>query len=325
MSQADIAVVAIGRNEGQRLVACLASLKSDFLHIIYVDSGSADESVHHAEKAGVQVIELDPSRPFTAARARSEGFAALQNSGKAPEFVQFIDGDCVLEPGWITTAKKALRKDTSLGMVTGWRSEMDPNASVYNTMCDFEWHGPVGDILACGGDMLVRSTAFLAAGGFDENVIAAEDDEFCIKLRKAGWRITRLPVAMTRHDAAMTRFSQWWNRAVRSGHGFAQVGAMHPEYFLPERRRVLIYGLVLPLLAFVFLIVAPALVGLVLLVYGLSYVRTYLGLKKKNVPPSKARHHAWFLSLSKFPNLLGMMVYYWRRLRRRKMQIIEYK
>ena len=87
--------------------------------------------------------------------------------------------------------------------------------------------------------MMVRASVFADLGGFDPTVIAAEDDEFCTRMRKAGWTLERLPEDMTRHDAAMLRFGQWWQRAVRTGHGFAQVGHLHPEYFVKERKRAL--------------------------------------------------------------------------------------
>ncbi len=315
-----VAVVLIGRNEGARLKASLASLRGQ--RIVYVDSGSTDTSVAAAREAGAEVVELDPATPFTAARARHAGFQAL--GPVPPEFVQFVDGDCSVVPGWIETGRAALQNDPTLGLVTGWRSEIHPEASVYNALCDHEWHRPAGEITACGGDMMVRSRAYIEAGGFDARVIAAEDDEFCQRIAKAGWGLRRLPVEMTRHDAAMARFGQWWRRAVRSGHGFAQVGEMHPGYFARERARVWVYGLVLPLLAVAGLFWLPLLVG-VLAAYALSYAKTAQGLRKSGMSTRDALHQGIFLSLSKFPNLIGILTYHSRKWRGAAMRIIEYK
>ncbi|MEQ9692728.1 glycosyltransferase [Shimia sp. SDUM112013] len=319
-----VTVVVIGRNEGQRLVACLASLSAQDVAIIYVDSGSTDNSIEEARKVGATVVDLDTSVPFTAARARNAGVDALREAG-LPDYIQFIDGDCSVESGWISHARLALDTHPEMGIVTGWRSEIYPTQSIYNDLCEFEWHRPAGDIEACGGDMMVRSTAFEQVGGFDPTVIAAEDDEFCVRVRAAGWRAHRLPQSMTRHDAAMTRFGQWWQRAVRSGHGFAQVGFLHPEYFVPERRRVWLFGAVLPLLFVLGLLFSGILTLAVLGAYILSYSRTVKGLTAQGLEPARARHHAVFLSLSKFPNFLGMMTFYWRRYKGRSMRIIEYK
>ena len=318
-----LGVIAIGRNEGARLERCLASLAGN-TPLIYVDSGSRDGSVAAARAAGAHVVGLSPERPFTAARARMEGFGALEQLG-LPDYVFFVDGDCEVVEGWAEAGAAALDQDPGLGLVTGWRAEIHPEASIYNALCDFEWHRPAGAITTCGGDMMVRAEAYRAAGGYDPQVIAAEDDEFCLRLGKAGWGLRRLPISMTRHDAAMMRFSQWWKRAVRSGHGFAQVGGKHPEFFRPERRRVWLYGLVLPILFLAGLVWSGWLALGVVALYVLSYGRSAQGLMHAGLPAGKAAHQAIFLTLSKFPNLIGMLTYFWRKIRARDMRIIEYK
>lgn len=44
-----LGVVVIGRNEGERLKRCLASLLGNVDQIVYVDSGSTDGSVQLAQ------------------------------------------------------------------------------------------------------------------------------------------------------------------------------------------------------------------------------------------------------------------------------------
>src|SRR5687767_7045111 len=44
----DVGVVAIGRNEDQRLVRCLESMPRTIRKAVYVDSGSTDDSVANA-------------------------------------------------------------------------------------------------------------------------------------------------------------------------------------------------------------------------------------------------------------------------------------
>ncbi|WP_137702260.1 glycosyltransferase [Marimonas lutisalis] len=320
-----IGAVVIGRNEGQRLINCLASMQGEAARLVYVDSGSTDGSVEEARKAGAEVVELDTTEPFTAARARNAGFAALTADAEPPDYVQFVDGDCTLEPGWLTHAAKALDDTPDIGIITGWRAEIDPKASVYNEMCDYEWHRPAGDIEACGGDMMVRRDLFARLGGFNPKVIAAEDDELCVRVRKAGFRVHRLPIPMTHHDAAMFSFGQWWQRAIRSGHGFAQVGDLHPTHFIKERRRVWLYGAVLPFLFIVGAVMSLPLLLVVLGLYALSYVRTVRGLRRTGLPLKNSLHHSVLLFLSKFPNLVGTMRYWKRKRRGWDMEIIEYK
>ena len=202
-----IGAIVIGRNEGARLIACLEAL-AGFAPLIYVDSGSRDGSVDAAQARGARVVELDMSLPFTAARARNAGLAVLPND---LELVQFLDGDCVVQEGWLDKAQAFLAQHPDVAVVCGRRREMYPDESVYNAMIDDEWDTPVGEALACGGDALVRVDALRAVEGYREDLIAGEEPELCLRLRQAGWRIWRLDAEMTAHDAQITRFGQWWN------------------------------------------------------------------------------------------------------------------
>jgi GT2 family glycosyltransferase len=217
-----LGVVAIGRNEGERLKRCLASIPAD-ISVVYVDSASSDGSIELALSRGAEVVELDMSRPFTAARARNEGFKRLLSLDPAAMFVQFVDGDCEIEPGWLDVAITALENDGEIAAVCGRRRERFPDASFYNRLCDEEWNTAIGETRACGGDAAMRIKAFQAVNGFDPSIIAGEEPELCHRLRASGWRLLRLDTPMTIHDADMHSIRQWWLRAVRSGFGYAQV------------------------------------------------------------------------------------------------------
>jgi GT2 family glycosyltransferase len=319
-----VGAVVIGRNEGARLQRCLETLGPQVEELVYVDSGSTDGSLAVAHAEGAVLVELDTTVPFTAARARNAGFEALMDIAEA-DYVQFIDGDCGVEADWVQRAAAELDGDETLGLVTGWRSEIARDASIYNAICDWEWRRPAGDIAACGGDMMVRIAAFDDAGGFDPEVIAAEDDEFCQRLSKAGWILRRIPIEMTRHDAAMLSFWQWWKRAERSGHGFAQVSDLHRGYFAPEVKRVLVFGGVLPVLALFGLLFSGALLFLVLAAYVLSFGRSILGLKTDGIGRPEMYQMAGLLTLSKLQNMIGFLRYFGRKRLGRSMRLIEYK
>ena len=337
MSEADkgaalIGVVAIGRNEGERLVRCLASARDGERgpgrRLVYVDSGSTDGSLDAAREAGAIVVELDLSKPFTAARARNAGFAALREAGvengTLPRFVQFVDGDCELVPGWIETAAAFLEENPQAAIACGRRRERFPEASVYNALCDAEWDTPVGQALACGGDALMRADAFAAVGGFDPALIAGEEPDLCVRLRAAGWEIWRLDHEMTLHDAAMTRLGQWWTRARRAGHAAAEGMAMHgrpPErHRVAEVRRAITWGLVLPLAILLGTLVSPwALLGL------LAWPAQVVRLARRYGFGRLAWLQAFFLTLGKFPETQGILGYWAGRLAGRRRGLIEYK
>ena len=317
-----IDAVAIGRNEGARLVRCLDSLNAAGLrHVVYVDSGSTDASIAEAEARGAIVVRLDLSRPFTAARARNAGAAALPQGADAPDLIQFIDGDCTLEPGWIAHAAAFLRDSPQAAVACGRLREVAPEASVYNRLMDHEWNTPIGQTRACGGIALFRMAAFTAAGGFDAALIAGEEPELCLRLRQAGWQIWRLDAEMARHDAAMYRFGQWWRRARRGGYAYALGAALHgtgPErHNVAQIRRALIWGLALPLLA----ILAAVLVHPLFLAALLAWPLQILRLWRRDGDATRAV----FLTLGKIPEALGVMEYALGRLRGRSARLIEYK
>jgi GT2 family glycosyltransferase len=216
-------VVIIGRNEGERLRRCLQSVVSRFQHAVYVDSASTDGSTEYAASIGLSVVSLDRSTRFTAARARNAGFVRLEQIEPDMKYVQFIDGDCELDATWPAQAIAALEHHPALAVVCGRRRERALHASLLNRLIDVEWDTPVGYVDSCGGDAMVRVSAFAGVGGFDASLMAGEEPELCFRLRKAGWRILRLDAAMTLHDAALRRLSQWWKREIRTGYGAHEV------------------------------------------------------------------------------------------------------
>ncbi len=219
--------MVIGRNEGQRLVRCLASLRLARVRIVYVDSGSTDASVEAAREAGAEVVGLDTSIPFTAARARNAGFDRLFDLVPELRYVQFVDGDCEVQPGWLETATEFLDRSPEVSVVCGRRRERFPNASRYNRIIDLEWDTPIGEARSCGGDAMMRADVLRSVGGFDPRLIAGEEPELCHRIRKSGHRIARIDREMTLHDAAMLRFAQFWRRSERSGHAYAELASMH--------------------------------------------------------------------------------------------------
>jgi GT2 family glycosyltransferase len=319
-----IGIVAIGRNEGQRLIDCLHSLRVWNLPVVYVDSGSTDGSAAAAEALGAKIVNLDLSIPFTAARARNAGLHDLRKSGHAVEYVQFIDGDCVLQPDWLPVAKRFLDQNPEVAIVCGRRREMHPDASVYNWLCDHEWNSPVGEAAFCGGDTLIRVSAFEKTQGFRNSLVAGEEPELCIRLRDSGWKIWRLDHEMTRHDAAISRFSQWWKRCIRSGYGMAQVASLHHKsqhaLWIKDCARAIVYGGVLPLIL-IFGFVQPW-----LFLAGLLYPVAILRMVSRSVfNDIRSWQFAFFNTLAKIPQFIGILRYAFDSFAGRSRKIIEYK
>jgi len=320
-----VGVVVIGRNEGERLTICFNSILLYTNTIIYVDSGSTDNSIDIALNLGIEVVNLDVTIPFTAARARNEGFQQLCMLEPEISFVQFVDGDCELDEAWLDKSTKYLSHNSDVAVVCGRRRERYPHASVYNMLCDIEWNTPVGETKACGGDAMMRIGVFEQVSGFNPDVIAGEEPELCLRIRKTGWKIWRLDSEMTLHDANIIRFNQWWKRNVRAGYAYALGANMHgntPErHCIRETRRIWLWGFFIPIVTLLGGIVYP-LFFLFLLIYPLQIIR--LALKNKHII-KKTWLYAFFITAGKFPEMQGQLKFLFNKLTRKQSTIIEYK
>jgi GT2 family glycosyltransferase len=318
-------VVIIGRNEGARLKRCLASISASAATVVYVDSGSTDGSPQWARAQGAIVVELDMNRPFTAARARNEGFRRLRDSAPGLQFVQFVDGDCEVVSGWLEAAQAFLHGNPRAAVVCGRRRERFPDRSIYNLLCDQEWNTPLGRARTCGGDAMMRGDVLNEVGGYRDGLIAGEEPELCVRLRAAGWEVWRIAQEMTLHDAAMTRFGQWWKRAQRGGHAFAEGAWLHgapPErHGVSQTLRALAWGVLLPLGIAVLASLNRAWLLLVL-AYPLQVIRLML---REGITEPARRWRALFLVLAQFPQAQGVLQFWLNRLRRQRSMLIEYK
>jgi glycosyltransferase involved in cell wall biosynthesis len=259
-----ISIVVIGRNEGSRLAQCLESIRQvpgvPIREIIYVDSASTDGSPELAARYGAIVIVVHPERP-TAAIGRNAGWRRAQS-----DLVLFLDGDTVLHPDFPMEACNALSRNPSLAAVWGHRREIHPESSVYNRVLDLDWIYRPGFTEFCGGDVLMRRKALLQAEGFDESLIAGEEPELCRRMRGRGYQILHIDHPMTGHDLAVVHLSQYWRRATRAGHAYAEVserfrGSNDPSWS-SERMSNLIRGSFWPI-SFVIAILSGIRYGLI--------------------------------------------------------------
>jgi glycosyltransferase involved in cell wall biosynthesis len=327
-----IAVITIGRNEGDRLVNCLQSLKRELPEnapIIYVDSGSTDGSVKKAQESGVIVINLDLSIPFTAARARNTGLEYIIKHYPQTEYIQFLDGDCELSTHWLENAIAKLDEKENLAIICGRRREKYPEKSLYNLLIDMEWNTPIGEAKACGGDALIRLEALKQVNGYNPRLICGEEPEMCIRLREKGWKIERLGVDMTLHDAAMFKFSQWWKRSIRGGWAVGEGYFMHgkpPEnYMKKEYLSGYLWGLIVPLLTFSLLWITKGLSLFLLMGYILLMFKIYRYRLNYGDNNQDAGLYAFWCVLSKFPQFIGQYKYWLTKLSKKQATIIEYK
>lgn len=327
-----LSVVVIGRNEGDRLRRCLESVAAMRRvgfgsETIYVDSGSTDASLALAAGLGVRTIALNAVRP-TAALGRNAGWRAARG-----ELVLFLDGDTVLDPRFVAGSLGEFAKART-AIVWGHRRELFPQATLYNRVLDLDWIYATGLTAFCGGDALFRRKVLEATGGFDETLIAGEEPELCRRILALGLQIMHVDLPMTGHDLAMTRFGQYWKRATRAGHAFAEVsgrfaGTANP-FWLTEsqgnRKRGTVLATVLPAALIVCLwlrSVWPLVVVVALLI--LLAVRTAWKARWKSADRVALLLYGVHSHFQQVPILVGQVQFWMNQRRGKQAGLVEYK
>lgn len=308
-----VGIVVIGKNEGERLRACLRSLKVYREPIAYVDSGSTDGSVALANRYGAEVVELDMLIPFTAARARNAGYRQLLESHPGIQFFQFIDGDCTLEPGWISAAVDTFKKNDKLAALVGHLYEKNPDLTPYNKLCELEWRSPVGEVAngAFGGIVMLRTSALQEVGGYNSELVAGEEPELGARMKLAGYHTQKIDQKMATHDANMTHFAQWWKRAVRFGHaqGLRSHTSTIPNTADNNRaiKSTLFWGLLLPLIIIITAIPSKGFSLALLGGYLVLGYRIFSYRKNTGDTAAESLFYARYTVLEKFANALGLL------------------
>lgn len=319
----------IGRNEGERLVRCLRTVSGAGRPVVYVDSASSDGSVAAAETLGAEVVALDPSRPLSAARARNEGLDRLMEVAPSLQFVQFVDGDCEVIDGWFDRAVETLRARPEVAIVCGRLREKYRDATVYNRLADLEWDGPPGEVAECGGIFMTRVEVFRRVGGFQPGLVAGEEGEFCLRVRRSGGKVLRLVDPMAWHDMAMSRFSAWWKRSVRAGfayaNGFALDGRSPERRYSRQIKSVLLWGAAVPWVALALAWPSRGLSLLLLAGYPLLFGRLLKQGQSRGWSPADARWYALAVVFGKIPQALGVARYLVYRLAGWQSTLIEHK
>lgn len=324
MINKNVGVVVIGRNEGERLILCLESVLSAKVACVYVDSQSKDNSVKEAEQRNVKTVVLDKTAPINASRARNVGFYTLIEENPTLEYIHFIDADCELANGWLEDALTVLSDEEEVAIVSGRLREKYRTESIYMRLCDMDWYSKPGEVKRCGGIFTVRCSVFEEFVGFDTSLIAGADPEFCFRLYNKGWRMLSLDVEMGTHDSAMRHFSQWWNRCVKVGFGYAngaKWGGWQKQYLSS-----LVWAVGIPLVIIVSMLFISVYCAVLLSVYPLQVARIYmkdLDIGSESIYDKYL--YAQFSMLAKFPEVCGVIKYFVSRIIGRQEKIIEYK
>lgn len=323
------AIVVIGRNEGPRLEETLVAARATGLPVTYVDSRSSDGSVSRARALDVDIVEMGDHEPLGAARARNLGARHVLDQRPEVKYIQFVDGDCLLHPDWPNQALAVLESDSTTTAVCGWTLEARPQRNVFHRMAQMEWQmGSVGEVPDFAGVVMMRTDAFLAAGGYDPKVVAGEDTELSSRIRQAGGRIQRIDAVGALHDINMSSPRQWWQRSARCGYAYAEIAVLHrhtDQLFLHEAKRTVAWGAVAPLAALALLRWSRLPLLLLGARYGASAIRAARSVDPPGATWIDRLTYGVGCVIGSLPGALGVAKFALDSVRGRHPSLIEYR
>lgn len=325
----DLGIVVIGRNEGERLRRCLESLPRNGTPCVYVDSGSTDGSPELARNMGCTVIELDTALALSAARGRQVGLEHLCARCPGTKYVQFVDGDCVLQPGWIEAAVQFLENNPRTAVVVGILRERFASSSLLVRLVEADWDISEGETDAIYGISMTRVAAIREVGGWRVELIAGEELDLGARLRSRGWKLYRVAADMTLHDIGIRNAGELWRRTVRSGYAYAQLARLHGWSRCPRwlRRAMgnLLYGAIFPILFIALLFIWWPMSAGIVAMYAVLFVRVALWRLRRGDTARFALLYATFMLACKIPAAIGTFKYALDGLLRHRRGLIEYK
>lgn len=195
-----VSVIIKTLNEEQKIAAtvesALAALEPIGGEVIVADSGSHDRTVEIAAGYGVAVVQIEPpARPGCGVGPQ------LGYQHSRHPFLCLVDGDMVLDPGFLPAALDFMASNPGVAGVTGHIEEMAVlNLEFIRRTGRRGAEGQAGCVDRMNGGGLYRRAAIEEAGYFsDRNLHAYEEFDLGVRLRSAGWRLHRLDRRFVSH------------------------------------------------------------------------------------------------------------------------------
>lgn len=202
----DLTTIIVNYNTALYLLACLKSIAPPHplkMEVIVVDNASVDRSVPLVtrEFPWVKLIANEENLGF--AQANNQALKSAQG-----RYVCFLNPDTLVEKGAFEAMADFMSFHRDVGMA-GMRI-LNPDGSVQSSVerrypgqkrARHDLIGLPGDIAwVLGAAMVARRSILESLGGFDGRFfLYGEEQDLCLRIRRAGWKIGFIPDAVVVH------------------------------------------------------------------------------------------------------------------------------
>lgn len=211
-----VSVIIPTKNEEENIARCLKSIQSS-IEIIVVDNQSTDKTVEIAKRLGVRVFQAGPER------SAQRNFGAKKAKGKV---LFFVDADMEVDKKVISQAINLLEKDSSIKAILV--PEISVGENYWARVRALERSCYLGEPTIEAARIFDKKT-FLKIGGFDENLIAAEDWDITNRIKKLG-KIGRVKAGIIHHEGKLSLIAHLKKKYYYAKH-IKFYTQKHPEMF----------------------------------------------------------------------------------------------
>jgi len=247
MLQVPLSIIIVNWNGGDLLrrtvESVIASPPSVDYEIVVVDNASADDSLALLNKSETVAQLAEGGRLSVVANVENRGFGQANNQAFAQTsspLLFLLNPDAEVSAGCIDRLIETVRKDERVGAVgpkilnadgslqiSAWRNPpaaweillsqlklylLLPRRFRGELLLGGHWdHNRERPVpMLSGAAILVRREVIDQAGGFDERFhMYGEDNEWCLRIVRAGWQLVFQPEAIVLHHGAQSSLQRW--------------------------------------------------------------------------------------------------------------------
>ncbi|ODT54968.1 MAG: glycosyl transferase [Methylobacterium sp. SCN 67-24] len=242
-----VSIIIKTLNEEKRIAATIESALSALGEVsgevVVADSGSSDRTIEIASRYPVVIAQIVPPARPSCGIGPQLGFQHSRG-----DYLCLLDGDMLLDPGFLGDAIRFLERNPRVAGVTGHVEEMQTANLEYARRV--QRHAPenrIGPLDRMNGGGLYRRSAIEQTGYLsDRNLHGYEEFDLGIRLRDAGWQLHRLDRRFVQHfghtlNSYKLLMRRWRNKYLHGIGELLRASLGRPYFFqllreLPELR-----------------------------------------------------------------------------------------